>query len=116
MELAYKEDLFMILSINMSKEEALKETERIADNFKKIYSPKPSHLQPIIGTDTYRFEIDICVEQGWDIWWESRVDKYVNGKWERFVKFKGGTTGDDKRKCIELVNRLKLGGNTVIEK
>jgi hypothetical protein len=115
MELAYKEELFFSLSTSLTREEAIVETERIANNFKKIYSPKPSHLQPIIGTDTYRFERDICVEQGWDMWWESRVDKYVNGKWERFMKFKGGTTGQHVRNCIELVNRLQLGGNTIIE-
>lgn len=115
MELAYKEELFFILSSTMDKEEALMETERIASNFKKIYHSKPNGLEPIIGKDTYRFKRDVCVEQGWDIWWESYIDKYINGKWERFMKFKGGTTGGDVTKCIELVNRLKLGGNTIIE-
>lgn len=115
MELAYKEDLFFILSASMEREEAEKETERITNNFKKVYSPKPSNLQPIIGNDTYRFKRDVCVEQGWDMWWESYVDKYVNGKWERFMKFKGGSTGEDVSKCIELVKRLQLGGNSVIE-
>lgn len=115
MELAYKENLFLILSMNMEVDEALKETERIANNFKKIYSPKPSHLQPIIGNDVYRFKRAVVVEKGWDIWWESYVDKYINNKWERFLTFKGDTTGLDEKKCTELVNRLKLGGNTVIE-
>ena len=115
MELAYKEDLFFTLSATMDKDTAIKETEKISSNFKKLYSPKPSHLQPIVGSDTYRFKTDVCIEKGWDIWWESYIDKYVNGKWERFMKFKGDTTGIDGIRCIELVNRLKIGGNTVIE-
>lgn len=115
MELAYKEDLFFILSTSISKEDAEKETERITNNFKKIYSPKPSYLQPIIGNDTYRFKRGICVEQGWDMWWESYIDKYLNGKWERFMEFKGDATCLDEKRCIDLINRLKLGGNTVIE-
>lgn len=115
MELAYKEDLFFTFSAYMEKEEAEKETERISNNFKKVYSPKPSHLQPIIGNDTYRFKRNVCVEKNWDMWWESYVDKYTNGKWERFMKFKGGTYGSDGVKCTEVINRLKLGGNTVIE-
>lgn len=115
MELAYKEDLFLILSMNMEVEEALKETERISNNFKKAYSPKQSHLQPIVGNDTYRFKRGVLVEKGWDMWWESYVDKYVNGEWKRFMKFKGEHSQEDVNKCMELVNRLKLGGNTVIE-
>ena len=40
MELAYKEELFFSLSASLTREEAVAETERIANNFKKIYSPK----------------------------------------------------------------------------
>lgn len=115
MELTYKEDLFMILSMSMDKEEALKETERITNNFKKCYSSKPSNLQPIIGNDTYRYFLDELKEEpGWygRIYYLHRVDKLVNNKWEVFIKFED-TTG--RRKCVELINRLKLGGNTVIE-
>lgn len=108
-ELAYKEDLFFILSANMEKEEALKETERISSNFKSIYSPPKSKLIPIQGKETYRYFIRNHREQGWDMWYESRIDKYVNGKWETFMKYI-----DDFGKCEELVERLRLGGNTMI--
>jgi len=113
MELAYKEDLFMILSMNMEVEDALRETERISNNFKKIYSPKPSHLQPIVGNDTYRYYCnELMNSMSFNSYWESRVDKYINGKWEIFMRFTD--IGGD-RKCKQLVERLKLGGNTVIE-
>jgi len=115
MELAYKEDLFFILSASMEKEEAEKETERIANNFKKAYSPKPSSLQPIVGKDTYRYFYDELVEEsGWygSIYYMHRIDKYEEGKWKTFMKFKGAS---EKSKCRELVERLELGGNSVIK-
>lgn len=110
MELAYKEELFFILSVNMEREEAEKETERIANNFKNIYSPKQPKLQPIVGNKMYRYFLDEWVEKGWDMWSESRVDVYEDGKWVTFMKFI-----DETKKCKELVSRLELGGNTVIK-
>lgn len=115
MELAYKEDLFFILSASMDKEDAEKETERIANNFKKVYASKPSNLQPINGNDTYRYFYDELVEEsGWygTIYYLHRVDKLVNGKWKTFMEFKGAS---EKNKCKELVERLQLGGNSVIK-
>lgn len=111
MEKAYKEDLFMILSMNMEVEEALKETDRIANNFKNIYSPKPTNLQPINGNGTYRYFLNE-LGSGWSAEFTSRVDKYVDGKWEVFMKFVGA---HEAYKCRELVNRLQLGGNTIIK-
>lgn len=110
LELAYKEDLFFALSAGMEKEQAQKETERIAENFKKCYAPEKPKIEPIVGNDTYRYFIDhlpnhFCAE------FESRVDKYVDGKWKVFMKFGSW----DSNKCKKLVNRLKAGGNTVIE-
>ena len=110
MELAYKEELFFMLSVNMEREEAEKEVERIVNNFKNIFSPKPQKLHPIVGNKMYRYFLDGWVEKGWDMWSESRVDVYEDGNWITFMKFINET-----RKCKELINRLKLGGNTVIE-
>lgn len=108
MELAYKEELFFILSVTMDKEESEKETERIANNFKSVYSPKPSKLEPIIGNKTYRYYID-DYSGHWMAEFESRVDVYENGQWKKFMKFRDGYL------CRQLIERLKLGGNTVIE-
>lgn len=94
-----------------SKEDALLHTERIANNFKKIYSPKQTNLQPIAGTDTYRYYLDKHIERGFNSYWESRVDKYINNEWKIFMTF---STWENS-KCKELINRLDLGGNTVIK-
>ena len=105
--LAHKEELFFILSATMGKEEALKETERIANNF----SPKPSTLKPIIGSDTYKYYIQKYIENGWNSYWESRIFKYVNGKWETFMRWDSSGF----IQAEETVKRSELGGNTVIE-
>lgn len=81
--LAYKEELFFILSATMDKQEAEKETERIANNF----LPKPSTLKPIKGSDTYKYYIQKYIENGWNSYHESRIFKYVDGKWETFMRW-----------------------------
>ena len=101
--LAHKEELFFILSATMEKEEA----ERIASNF----SPKKPTLNPIKGSDTYKYYIQKYIENGRNSYWESRIFKYVNGKWEIFMSW--GSSGFIKAR--EVVKRLELGGNTVIE-
>lgn len=105
--LVYKEDLFFILSATMGREEAERETERIANNF----SPKSNTLKPIKGSDTYKYYIQKYIENGWNSYYESRIYKYVNGKWETFMRWDSSGFIDAKN----VVTRLELGGNTVIE-
>ncbi len=44
--------------------------------------------------------------------YESRIDVYEDGKWKTFMNFNSVLGGMN---CENLVKRLKLGGNTVIE-
>lgn len=105
-----KEKIFYRLSEYMDEKEATKNTDEIFNEISSFYNQ--SKLQPINGNDTYRYFFDNLVEKGWDMYYQHRIDKYINGKWERFMEFKGIT---ERSKCVELVERLRLGGNTMIK-
>lgn len=111
-ELAYKEELFFIFSAQMDKDEAIKETDRITNNFKTIYVPKSNGLKPIIGKDTYRYYLSKHRKSGWDTWYESKIEKYVKGRWKNYMFTTDVIGGINLGK---LVKRLELGGNTIIE-
>lgn len=112
MERAFKEDLFMILSAKMTREDAEIETERIANNFKSAYEEKVN--SPIIGKDKYKYYTDRNLG-GWNQEYESKIEIYTNGKWEQFMYFNDGFSHTGGMKCKKIVKRLIAGGNTVLE-
>ena len=49
------------------------------------------------------------------MWYESKIEKYVNGEWKEYLKFNDTAYKHNSDKCINVIKRLKLGGNTLIE-
>ena len=107
-ELAYKEELFFILSADMERDEAVKTVELVASNFKKCYSSQKT--SPKIGeAPTYKLTYMKCHERGWDMWWVSSLEKYENGEWKEFMR-----TTKNHTNLLNIANRLIKEGNVVL--
>lgn len=106
MEKAYKEELFLMLSMLMDKDEARKKTEEVFSRMKEIYSNVSE--RPIKGNDVYRITIKYPNSDEELSYYLIEKLNRESDSWFEFIK------SHSKDMAMSTVRRLEAGGNSVV--